>query len=81
MLGAFSVPRVVGVGKKPEAIASMGRTDVTSSQHAPSAVIPQLGKSFEDGAESKGTQVRTVFREDHARSYFSNDAQHLVPKS
>ena len=59
----------------------MVRTDVPSSQHAPSAVIPQAGKSFDDVAKSTGTQVRTVLREDKARFNFVNDSQHFEPKA
>lgn len=55
MLGDNSFPWVVGVGQYPHSIAPMRRTDVPSSQHPPSSVIPQAGKSLDDGAEATGT--------------------------
>jgi len=75
------LPCVVGAGHKPQSLALVRRTDVPSSQHAPPAAIPQAGKSFDDGAKAKGTQPRTVFREDKARPHLANDAEHLEPKS
>lgn len=71
----------LGVGKDPHSVAAVRRTDVASSQHAPACVIPQARKSFDDGAEAKGTQARTVFRENKARSHLANDSQHIKPKS
>ena len=52
-----------------------------SSQHPPSDIIPQAGKSFDDGAKSLGTKVRTVFREDKLRLYFFNNSEHFKPKA
>ena len=73
----------VGVGSiYPHPVSSMGCrwvTRVPSSQHAPPNVIPQAGKSFDNGAETTGTKERTVFREDKRRPHLFNNAEHLEP--
>ncbi len=81
MLGLNSLPWVVGVGQDPHSVSLVWRADVPSSQHAPPCVIPQTGKSFDDGAKSTGTQVRAVLREDKSRPDLANDSEHLVPES
>jgi hypothetical protein len=37
------VSSATGVGHKPEPVAPMGGADIISSQHCPSAVIPERG--------------------------------------
>jgi len=59
----------------------MGGTDMGSAQHAPAYVIPQAGKSFDDGAEATGTEQGTVFGKDVARPCLINDAEILEPQA
>jgi hypothetical protein len=69
------------VGSKPHSLSYVIRTDVPSSQYPDSSHIPQAGKAFDDGTEALGTKVRTVFREDKARPYLFNNAEHFKPKA
>lgn len=72
----------VGVASvDPHPVSSMIETRVPSSQHTPSNVIPQPGKSFDDGAEATGTKVRTVFREHKFRFTLFNNSEHLKPQA
>jgi hypothetical protein len=82
MLGEPSFPAHVGVGSDdPHAVASMGRTDVPSSKHAPCSIVPQVGKSSEDGSESASTKHRGVFGKHIRRPNLANNAELLEPKS
>jgi hypothetical protein len=71
----------VGVGNNPHSVSLVIRTDVPSSQHSPPHVIPHAVKVLDNGAESTGSQERTVFREDKLRLNLSNDSEILLPKS
>lgn len=72
----------IGVGSnEPHPVASMGRTDVASSKHTPASIVPQVGKSSEDGSESASAKHRGVFGEHIRRPNFANDAELLEPKA
>jgi hypothetical protein len=67
------------VGHKPEAVALMARPDIGSSQHCPSAVIPERGQVTEDDSEPPSKESWAVLHEDEAGSNLANDARHVGP--
>jgi len=69
------------VGNHPHSGTLVKGTEMPSSQHTPSNVIPQAVKALDDGAEATGTQERTVFREDKRRPNRLNAAQILKPQT
>lgn len=82
MLGLFSFPAPVGVGSNdPHSVSSMWRADVPSSEHTPSSIKPQAGKSFEDSAKSVSAQIRGIFGEDIRRPNFANNSEHFEPQT
>jgi hypothetical protein len=70
---------VVGVGHKPESVALMRRSNVGSSQHCPSTVIPERGQVTEYDSESASNECWTVFHEDVSGSNLANDPRHVSP--
>jgi hypothetical protein len=69
------------VGHKPESVALMRRSNVGSSQHCPSAVIPERGQVTEDNSKSSSNECWTVFHEDVFGSNLANDPRHVPPHS
>jgi hypothetical protein len=59
----------------------VGRSNVGSSQHCPSAVIPERGQVTEDNSESPSNESWTVFHEHVSGSNFANDARHVGPET
>lgn len=74
-------PCTVGVGHEPETVAPVRRTDIGSTQHCPSAVIPERGKVAEDSPQASSNEGWAVFHEHVLRSNVANDARHVDPKS
>jgi len=73
---------LIGVGThKPESFAAVGRSNVGSSQHCPSAVIPERGQVTEDSPKSSSNEGWAVFHEDEAGSNFAHDPRHVGPHS
>jgi len=75
---------IVAVGvpsHKPESISLVRRPDIGSSQHCPSAVIPERGQITKDNSESPSKQSWAVFHEDETGSNFANDPRHVTPHS
>jgi hypothetical protein len=73
------VSLATGVGHKPESVALMRRPNIGSSQHRPSAVIPERGQVTEHSSESPSNDCWTVLHEDEARSNVANDPCHVRP--
>jgi hypothetical protein len=69
------------LGFDPDAIPLVRRSNIGSSQHSPSAVIPERGQVTEDNSESPSNESWTVFHEDVSGSNFANDARHVGPHS
>jgi hypothetical protein len=69
------------VGHKPEAVPLVERTDISSSQHCPSAVIPESGQVTEDDSEPPSNESWAVLHEDEAGSNLANDARHFRPEA
>jgi len=67
------------VGHKPESVALVRRSNIGSSQHCPSAVIPERGQVTEDNSKSPSKESWTVFHEHESGSNFANDARHVGP--
>lgn len=72
-------PQTVGVGHKPKPVALMWGANVGSSQHCPSAVIPERGQVTEHSSESPSNEGWAVFHEDEAGSNVAHDARHVGP--
>jgi hypothetical protein len=68
-----------GVGHQPQSVALMRRPNIGSSQHRPSAVIPERGQVTEHSSESPSNERWTVLHEDEARSNVANDPCHVRP--
>jgi hypothetical protein len=74
-------PRVFGVGQDPDSFPAVRRSDIGSSQHCPSRVIPERGQITEDNSEPPSKESWTVLHEDVAGSNFANDPSHVGPHS
>jgi hypothetical protein len=70
-----------GVGKYPEALASVGRTSSGSGKNSPATVIPQLGQVPEYSAKPSTSEHWRVFHERETGSYFANDSGHFQPEA
>jgi hypothetical protein len=76
------VSTVQGVGSnKPEPVALVRGANVGSSQHCPSAVIPERGQVTEHSSESPSNEGWAVLHEREAGSNFANDPRHVLPHS
>jgi hypothetical protein len=73
------VSLATGVGHKPEPVTLVRRPNIGSSQHRPSAVIPERGQVTEHSSESPSNDCWTVLHEDEARSNVANDPCHVRP--
>ena len=72
----------VGVpSHKPEPVPLVRCSNVGSSQHRPSAVIPERGQITEDSPKSSSKEGWAVFHEDVAGSNLANDPRHVSPHS
>jgi hypothetical protein len=69
------------MGHKPEPVALVRRSNVGSSQHCPSTVIPERGQITEHDSESSSNERWTVFHEDVSGSNLANDPRHVSPHS
>jgi hypothetical protein len=69
------------VGHKPEPVALVRRSNVGSSQHCPSTVIPERGQVTKNDSESSSNECWTVFHEDVSGSNLANDPRHVSPHS
>jgi hypothetical protein len=70
----------IGVGThKPESFAAVRGSNIGSSEHCPSAVIPERGQVTEDNSESPSKQSWAVFHERETGSNFANDPRHVSP--
>jgi hypothetical protein len=59
----------------------MIRSVVAHSKTAPSAVIPQIGKVFDDSDKSASSYLRDVFRKNKARLHLANNSRHVSPQA
>jgi hypothetical protein len=70
----------IGVGHKPQPVALVRRPNVGSSQHCPSAVIPERGQITNNDPKAAPRKGRAVLHEDVAGSNLANDAGHFSPQ-
>jgi len=78
VIGFASVAHGVGT-HKPEPVSFVRRSNVGSSQHCPSAVIPERGQVTEDSSESPSKEGWAVLHEDEPGSNVAHDARHVCP--
>jgi len=71
----------VGVGHKPEALASVRRSNIGSSHNSPLRVIPERGKITKDSVKSSSNEHWAILHEDVTGSYFANHPRHVLPHS
>lgn len=82
MLGAISLPTVVGIGSQdPESVSLVRGADVARSQHIPRRIIPERGQLTEHDAESANSEVWAILHERVSGSNFANDASELRPET
>lgn len=80
VIGRASVAHGVGT-HKPEPVALVGGANVGSSQHCPSAVIPERGQVTEHSSESPSNEGWAVLHVAVAGSNLANDPRHVGPHS
>jgi hypothetical protein len=59
----------------------MSKTNGVCAQTTPPRIIPQLGQVSENSSKPARSEHWGVFHERESRSYFANDARHVLPHS
>jgi len=72
---------LVGVGHNPDPVSLVRSAGMVSAQHSPARIIPHLGQIPENNSKPPSSEHWRVLHENVARSYFANDAGHVLPQA